>query len=378
MPQVPIVMPKMSMTMTEGELLAWHCKIGDVIKAGDVVCEVATDKIDMEVEATASGTVTSLHGEIGDVIEVGVPLIMVDAESDDLLAGIFDAPTPAAAEASAAVETVATPTTEVAAEPVAAAVQTPPAPAAATVINETVLATPKARAVAADANVDLQYVAGTGRDGVIKHGDVLNAAATAANPNRTIENRVKARNAIAKALAGSADIPTFSLTFDTAAPAGLPAAETDRIAFLCVAWANTLRRFPELHANFNDGNLASFPDVKIAISVMAPAGVVTPTVAIAADLSGEFLDSLRGIITNAQAGKIALENLTASTTGLVDLGKSNLVSSTGILIKPQSTAIAFSSPTSDTLRFTINADHRVSDPADIELLARALVAELKK
>lgn len=378
MPQVPIVMPKMSMTMTEGELLAWHCKVGDVINAGDVVCEVATDKIDMEVEATASGTVTSLHGEIGDVIEVGVPLIIVEAESDDLLAGIFDAPTPAAAEASAAVETAASPTTEVAAEPVAAAVQTPPASAAATVVNETVLATPKARAMAADANVDLQYVAGTGRDGVIKHEDVLNAAATSANPNRTIENRVKARNAIAKALASSAEIPTFSLTFEAESPAGLPAAETDRIAFLCVAWANTLRRFPELHANFDSGNLKSFDDVKVAISVMAPAGVVTPTVAIANELSSEFLDSLRAVITNAQAGKIALEHLTTSTTGFVDLGTSKVVSSTGILIKPQSTAIAFSSPTADTLRFTINADHRVSDPADIELLARALMVELKK
>ena len=96
MPQVAIVMPKMSMTMTEGELLVWHVNVGDQINAGDVVCEVATDKIDMEVEATASGTVVSLHGNPGDVMEVGTPLIMVESESDDLLAGIFDAPTPPA------------------------------------------------------------------------------------------------------------------------------------------------------------------------------------------------------------------------------------------------------------------------------------------
>jgi pyruvate dehydrogenase E2 component (dihydrolipoamide acetyltransferase) len=364
--------------MTEGELLTWHCKVGDVVKAGDVVCEVATDKIDMEVEATASGTVTELRGNIGDVIEVGVPLIMVEAETDDLLAGIFDSPAPAAAEASAAVETAATPTTEVASAPVAAAPQTPPATAAATIINDTVLATPKARAVAAESNVDLHYVSGTGRDGVIKHGDVLNAAATASNPNRTIENRIKARNAIAKALAGSIDIPCFSITFETAAPASLPKAELDRVAFLSVAWANTLRRFPELHANWNDGNLVSFPEVKVAISVMAPAGVVTPTITIPTDMTGDFLDGLRAVITNAQAGKIALENLTSSTTGFVDLGNSNIVSSTGILIRPQSISVAFSSPASDTLRFTINADHRISDPADVELIAKALMSELKK
>ncbi|MEY3407302.1 MAG: hypothetical protein RL038_363, partial [Actinomycetota bacterium] len=84
------------------------------------------------------------------------------------------------------------------------------------------------------------------------------------------------------------------------------------------------------------------------------------------------------VITNAQAGKIALENLTSSTTGFVDLGDNNVVSSTGILIRPQSTSVAFSTPAADTLRFTINADHRISDPADVELVAKALVRELKK
>ena len=96
MPQVAIVMPKMSMTMTEGELLVWHVEVGQEIKAGQVVCEVATDKVDMEVEATASGTVTQLIGNPGDVMDVGAPLVMVESDTDDMLAGIFDAPAAAA------------------------------------------------------------------------------------------------------------------------------------------------------------------------------------------------------------------------------------------------------------------------------------------
>jgi pyruvate dehydrogenase E2 component (dihydrolipoamide acetyltransferase) len=360
-------MPKMSMTMTEGELLAWHCKVGDVINAGDVVCEVATDKIDMEVEATASGTVIELRGEIGDVIDVGVPMIIVDAETDDLLAGIFDAPAPveAAPPQAPAADAVAIP----------AQVVTQPA-ATAVVVNENVLATPKARAVANELDVDLHYVVGSGTDGVIKHTDVAAAQDSNPNPARTIANRAKARGAIAKALTHSAEIPSFSITFETKAPAALPKSSAERAAYFAQAWARTLRAFPELHADWNEGNLQTFTDVKIAISVMAPAGVVTPVVSIPTNPSGNFASELADILKNAEVGKIALEYLTASTTGLVDLGNVQIVSATGILVKPQNTSVAFSSPDVNTLQYTITADHRISDPADVALLAARLVKEL--
>jgi pyruvate dehydrogenase E2 component (dihydrolipoamide acetyltransferase) len=382
MPQVNIVMPKMSMTMTEGELLAWHCKVGDVISEGDVVCEVATDKIDMEVEATASGTVLELRGEIGDVMEVGTPLIVVDSKTDDLLAGIFDAPAAPAASVAAPVTEA---TTEIAVATSASASSTDstvaPVANAATVetqpvrVNDTVLATPKARAVAAENNVDLHYVAGTGSDGVIKHDDVLAAKSSTPNPDRTIANRLKARGAIAKALANSSDIPTFSMTFETS---NLLTSGSDRLTQLVKAWSNTLNAFPELHANWNDGNLVSFSEVKVAISVMASTGVVTPVVTIPASIDSTFTNNLNVIVANAAMGKIALEHLAVSTTGFFDFGSSSLVATNGLLIRPQSLAVAFSSPSDSVLRFTIAADHRISDPADVALIAERLVLELKK
>jgi pyruvate dehydrogenase E2 component (dihydrolipoamide acetyltransferase) len=385
MPQVNIVMPKMSMTMTEGELLAWHCKVGDVISEGDVVCEVATDKIDMEVEATASGTVLELRGEIGDVMEVGTPLIIVDSKTDDLLAGIFDAPAAPAASVAAPV-TEATPEIAVATSASASSTDSAVAPVAnaATVetqpvrVNDTVLATPKARAVAAENDVDLHYVAGTGTDGVIKHDDVLAAKSSTPNPDRTIANRLKARGAIAKALANSSDIPTFSMTFETSNSSNFATSGGDRLTHLVKAWANTLHAFPELHANWNDGNLVSFNEVKVAISVMATTGVVTPVVAVPTSIDGNFTNSLKAIVANAATGKIALEHLAVSTTGFFDFGSSSLVATNGLLIRPQSLAVAFSSPSDSVLRFTIAADHRISDPADVALIAERLVLELKK
>ena len=55
MREVPLVMPKMSMTMTEGTFLVWHRKEGDAIQAGDLVCEVASDTVDLEVESPIEG-----------------------------------------------------------------------------------------------------------------------------------------------------------------------------------------------------------------------------------------------------------------------------------------------------------------------------------
>ncbi len=368
MPQVAIVMPKMSMTMTEGELLTWHCKPGDVIKAGDVVCEVATDKIDMEVEATATGTVVSLHGSPGDVIEVGVPLVMVEAESDDLLAGIFDAPAAPAPE-------VASPVAPVVEAPVAVA---PAAQVAASAAD--VLATPKARAVAQAEGVDLKTVVGTGADGVIKHTDIAGTgvkAVSASSADRSIEKRLKTRLAIARAIEASADIPAFSMTFRYKIDS-LPKDSVKRVAKQALAWAKTLRAFPELHAQWNSGDIATFADVKIAFSVMAAHGVVTPSVTIPDNISETFVEQLRGILRDAAQGKIAVEHLSSSTTGFADLGSSPVTASAGILIRPQSTSIAVGeTDNKDWLHFTINADHRISDPADVNLLAERFVLELR-
>src|SRR5690349_10091958 len=97
-------MPKMSMTMTEGEVNGWSVKVGDEIAVGDVVAEVMTDKVDMEVEATVAGTLVEIVVESG-IVEVGEPIGWVEGEDDgggfgDLLA----APVPEPVQAGAAAE----------------------------------------------------------------------------------------------------------------------------------------------------------------------------------------------------------------------------------------------------------------------------------
>jgi pyruvate/2-oxoglutarate dehydrogenase complex dihydrolipoamide acyltransferase (E2) component len=150
----------------------------------------------------------------------------------------------------------------------------------------------------------------------------------------------------------------------------------ERTAFLVTAWANTVRAFPELHADWQDGDLTTFPEVKVAISVMAAHGVVTPVVAVPANPDPGFAGRLAAIVREAQHNHVALEHLTASTTGFVELDTATVVAATGLLVRPQSLAVAVASPSPQGLTFTITADHRICDPADLVLVAKRFSAEL--
>ncbi len=83
MAEVPLRMPKLSMTMEEGEFGSWLVAPGDTVAKGTPVAVVMTDKVEMEIESEVSGTVTRLTAAEGDVVPVGEPLGYVDSTDDD-------------------------------------------------------------------------------------------------------------------------------------------------------------------------------------------------------------------------------------------------------------------------------------------------------
>jgi len=90
MPEVPIRMPKMSMTMEEGEFGSSLVAVGDTVTKGMPVATVLTDKVDMEVESEVEGTVTRLTAQEGDVIVVGGELGFVESSEDEGLGDLSD------------------------------------------------------------------------------------------------------------------------------------------------------------------------------------------------------------------------------------------------------------------------------------------------
>jgi len=85
-----ILLPAMSDQMSDAELLSWKASVGDKVNKGDVVCEISTDKVDMDLESPYSGEITNLIATEGDMVNVGEPVAEIETEEDSLLGSIFD------------------------------------------------------------------------------------------------------------------------------------------------------------------------------------------------------------------------------------------------------------------------------------------------
>ena len=196
--EVAVRMPKMSMTMTQGDIVQWNAQPGDEVSAGDAICEVMTDKVDMDVESPVSGTLLRIDVAEGTV-DVGTPIAWISSDQPDPMAGLFDDDTPST-------------TSDEAPGP---APETSPAPPAAVPdrVDGPVAAVPRARGLAREHDLDLATVRGSGPGGRVLVEDVEAAlqavAPTTAGPaqpaptaRQTPPQRVRARAAEA-APAGS-------------------------------------------------------------------------------------------------------------------------------------------------------------------------------
>jgi pyruvate dehydrogenase E1 component beta subunit len=120
---IPVLMPALSPTMTEGKLAKWHVKVGDAVKSGQVICEIETDKATMEVEAVDEGTVAQILVQEGtEGVAVNTPILILAAEGESLADAEKSAPSPAPAAAPKAQETLT------AAKPSTAALAAPSSP----------------------------------------------------------------------------------------------------------------------------------------------------------------------------------------------------------------------------------------------------------
>ncbi|MEU0507606.1 dihydrolipoamide acetyltransferase family protein [Amycolatopsis sp. NPDC006125] len=419
MPEAPLVMPKMSMTMTEGTLVAWHKSEGDEVRAGEVVCEVATDKVDMEVEAPADGTLARIVAQPDDVVAVGEPIAYLATAAEDLLAGLFDGPAPepepepvptaprrVAAEPApppAAREPQPGPTpaapARVTAEPAPAstalrriAAESEPGPAAPTRVAaepepalaaparvataptatppRRVAAVPAARRVAAERGIDLATITPTGPAATIRLADLPPPA-----PRRS------RRAVIARRMSASAQVPQFVVYRDLDMPA-----RGDWTTVFLRALAGALRRHPELNAEWADGDVRRHDHVGVALAVDTGRGLLAPVLR-DPDLDDRLAERVRDLVRRARAGKLTLAEMSGGTTTLSNLGGFGVDAFHALLSPPQATALAVGRVQEKvvpvpggiglSLRCTVGltVDHRVGDGADAARLL-ASVQEL--
>lgn len=168
---IPIEMPKLSDTMTEGTLVKWLKQPGDTVEIGDVIAEVETDKATMEMEAFDEGVILEIRIQEGEKAPIGSTLAVLGEEGESA------ADVPAAAEALAPAPAPAQPA-PVPAQPAAPSPAAEPAATPAPVVGAgaRIKASPLARKVAAELGIDLAAVTGTGPAGRIVRADVEAAA----------------------------------------------------------------------------------------------------------------------------------------------------------------------------------------------------------
>ena len=183
---VEILMPALSPTMEEGTLAKWLVKEGDVVKSGQVIAEIETDKATMEFEAVDEGTIGKIlvaEGTAGVKVNTAIAVLLEDGEAAGAAVAKPAAVAPVAAVAAAPMAVAA---------PVTAAV----APVAA---GARVFASPLARRIAKEKGLDLTRVAGSGPHGRIVRADVEGASPVAAVASAAAPAAVTATAAPAKA-----------------------------------------------------------------------------------------------------------------------------------------------------------------------------------
>lgn len=372
----PLVMPKMSMTMTEGTLVVWHRSEGERIRSGDVVCEVTTDKVDMEVESPLDGTLTRIVAQPEDVIEVGAPIAYVATESEDLLDGLLDgAPTPSAPE----------PTPEP---------QQATAPAAT--VEGAVAAVPYARTRSAELGVDLRTITPTGPHNTIRVSDVDAAApaapvepapaepARAPAPTGVPPKRAprSTRAVVAERMSASAEVPQFTvyrdLNLDTA-----PRQGCGWTTVLVHAYAHALRAHPGLNARWTGEDVEPLPEVCVALAVDTDRGLLAPVLRDPDLCTLPTLEHrIRELVARARDGKMS--TMDEPSTTVSNLGGWQVHSFNALLTPPQATALSIGAvgpqvvPVGEGIgvrtrcRVGLTVDHRVADGADAARLLSTL------
>ena len=421
---IQILMPALSPTMTEGNVASWLKSEGDEVAAGDILCEIETDKATMEVEATDEGTLGRIvvpAGTEGVAVNAVIGLILEEGEDASALDRVEIAAPAVAAPAAAPAEPAAEPAPAASAAPAPQATTpaaaspggngaTPPAPAREP--GARIFASPLARRMAKQAGLALEAIAGTGPNGRIVKADVEAAiAAAAAAPAAAVAASAPAaapaaalahapvayrdapastmRKVIAQRLQeAKREVPHFYLTVDCAVDALLETrAQLNERSdaynlsvndFVIRAAALALRKVPAANASWVDGALRQYASADVSVAVAIDDGLVTPIVR-NADGKGlaEISAEVKELAGRARAKPMALapEEYQGGTFSVSNLGMYGIKEFAAIINPPQSMILAVGTAEqrpvvkdgalaiATMMSCTLSVDHRVVDGA---------------
>ncbi|MGV9363979.1 dihydrolipoamide acetyltransferase family protein [Amycolatopsis sp. NPDC003731] len=326
------LLPDLGEGLTEAAIVDWRVEVGDTVAVDQVVVEVETAKAAVEVPVPFAGVVSALHGEPGQLLPVGAPLLTVggfaepgvttSSGSGNVLIGYGTAPTTRRKRAR---------------RPVSGTAPTRP--------KQPGVISPFVRKLAADNGIDLAKVTPGGPDGIIRRADVEAALKKTGSKGRRIP-LTGVRKAVADKLSTSRrEIPEATVWVDVdatelvAARAALNA-KSDRpvsllglIARFAVAG---LRRYPELNSRVEGDEIVLLDEIHLGFAAQTDRGLVVPVVRDAGALSTRDLSAAIGDrARTAREGKLAPADLTGGTFTVNNYGVFGVDGSAAIINHPE-------------------------------------------
>ena len=380
-------MPKLSDTMTEGVVAAWHKKVGDKVKAGDLLAEIETDKATMEFESFQEGVLLYIGVDKGKSAPVNSILAILGKEGEDISALL-------AADSAAPAATIAAPEEKKSAETVVAATSTPVASGTSGSSDSRIKASPLAKSLAKAKGIDLTQVVGTGDGGRIIKRDIENIQPVSQAASISVAGKEfftdvpvsQMRKTIARRLSESKHTaPHFYLTMEIDMDQVLQARKqlneqlSEKISindFVIKASAMALRKHPGVNSSWL-GDVIRYNDhVHVGVAVAIPDGLVVPVVRFADTKSlTQISAEVKQYAQKAKDKKIQPDDMQGNTFSISNLGMYGIDEFTAIINPPDACIMAVGgikqTPVvkngqvlpGNVMKVTLSCDHRVVDGA---------------
>lgn len=407
-------MPKMSDTMQEGTIVAWHKKVGDKVKSGDLLAEVETDKATMELESYEDGTLLYIGVEAGNAVEVDGILAIIGEEGADykalLSGGGAPNPTTGSQEEVSRAENHKTDAQTQSGDGVnqAANAPVPGQGSSASAGSENqgrIFASPLAKKIAQDKGINLADVKGSGENGRIVQRDVENFTPSAAAPKASAQASAPSaapvaapgeaytevpvsqmRKVIARRLSESLfTAPHFYLTMeidmDKAMEARTAMNEVSpvKVSFndmVIKAAAAALKKHPAVNSSWLGDKIRYNNVVNIGVAVAVEEGLLVPVVRNADQKSLSSISAeVKDLGGKAKSKKLQPSDWEGSTFTISNLGMFGIEEFTAIINPPDACILAVGGikqtpvvkngqiQIGNVMKVTLSCDHRVVDGA---------------
>jgi pyruvate dehydrogenase E2 component (dihydrolipoamide acetyltransferase) len=393
-----IKMPQLSDTMSSGKILTWKLKEGDAVKRGDILAEVETDKANLEIESFFNGTLLKVAVPAGSVAKVGEVIAVIGQPGESV-------GTPSVAKPAPAPAAPAAPVAQAVTAPVTPQPQ-PSQPAPLTVVGsqERVKASPLAKKVAENLQVNLSSVQGTGPNGRIVRRDVeaaagdvapspVGQAAPAFKPAPqpmaagagTLTPLSRMRETIARRMQESVTTaPHFYVTTSVNMGESIRLREAlkERPEFKGIsmnhlvlkAVAYGLAREPRVNAAMRDGQHYQPAQINIGIITALEDGLIIPVLKDVDQMAlKDVVFEARAAIDRARAGRPNASDLSGGTFSISNMGMFDVESFTAIINPGQGGILAVSAikeqpvvqngqiVVGSVMKATVSVDHRIID-----------------